>query len=335
MKIAIRGGHNPGVPGAHGILDEVAEDRKYYKSVMNHLLAMGHAVLDVTPGSTSTSAEDLTYGVKKANDWGADLFVSCHVNAFTGVAKGAEVLHHANSTKGREYAVKVCDAICALGFSQRGSGAKADIRGLYEINHTDMPAIIVEPFFLDNVDDVALYKRIGYDAIGIAIAKAINGDNIVVAETPKVPQAPSVAPEVNELVVRLQRNLNRLWFTDDSAQTIEEDGIMGPRTKQATKKFQKVVALSVDGIAGANTWSALNVILSKPLCKHDKFNRTATRYIQWRLDANPDGIYGTNTIGHVKSYQIDMGLEPDGICWTGYMAQINRIRRKTHEYNIS
>lgn len=132
--------------------------------------------------------------------------------------------------------------------------------------------------------------------------------NIPVAATP-APQA----PDVDAIVVRLQRTLNRLWFTDDNNQTLTEDGLMGIRTRQAVKKFQKVASLQVDGIAGMGTWNALNTILSKPLCKHDKFNRVATRYIQWRLEINADGIYGTNTIGHVKSYQIDKKLTPDGI----------------------
>ena len=56
MKIAVRGGHCPNVPGAKGILDELTEDRKVKESVVKYLKQLNHDVLDVTPpNSTSTS----------------------------------------------------------------------------------------------------------------------------------------------------------------------------------------------------------------------------------------------------------------------------------------
>ena len=309
MKIAIRGGHNPGVPGAHGIVDEVIENRKYYKAVMNNLLALGHAVLDVTPGNTSTSGADLTYGVSKANAWGAELFVSCHVNAAGGA--GCEVIYAPGSTKGQEYANKVNNAIAALGFKNRK--AYADIRGLYEIKNTKMPCIILEPFFCDNAGDVALYQRIGYETLGKAIAESICNQKVVAPIINKVVTAAPTASHVDEMALRLQRNLNRLKFTDDSGQTLVEDGLMGARTKQAVKKLQDVVNINVDGIAGTVTMNAINDILLKPLMKTGNYNRNATRYLQWRLRVKHDGIYGPDTEEAVKIYQAKSGLSADGI----------------------
>ena len=37
MKIAVRGGHCPKVPGARGILDELTEDRKVKDAVIKYL----------------------------------------------------------------------------------------------------------------------------------------------------------------------------------------------------------------------------------------------------------------------------------------------------------
>ena len=81
MKIAVRGGHCPKVPGARAMLDELIEDRLVKNALVKRLMQIGYEVLDVTPpDSTSTSSADLAYGVNKANEWGADLFVSIHFN---------------------------------------------------------------------------------------------------------------------------------------------------------------------------------------------------------------------------------------------------------------
>ena len=190
-KIAVRGGHNRGVPGAVGIIDEVTEDRHYYPAVIKYLKMAGKQVLDVTPpGPTATSAADLEYGVNMANNWGADLFVSCHINASGGT--GCEVLYSLGSAKGQIYAEQVDNAIAKLGFHERG--AKYDVRGLYEIKYTHMPAIIVEPFFLDQLSDVNIYRNMGYDLLGKTIAEGILGCSITVpASTPAAPVTPTSA----------------------------------------------------------------------------------------------------------------------------------------------
>ncbi|MCY6354938.1 N-acetylmuramoyl-L-alanine amidase [Clostridium sp. ZS2-4] len=175
MKIAIRGGHNYGVPGASGILNEVEEDRKIYVKVIGYLKQLGHQILDVTPNKTATSAEDLSYGVSKANAWAADYFCSIHLNA--GGGKGTEVLYYNWSYKGNTMATNIVKKIAALGFVNRG--AKADTRGLYELRYTNMPANIIEVCFVDSQVDVNLYRKIGVDKIAKAIAEGITGQVVV------------------------------------------------------------------------------------------------------------------------------------------------------------
>ena len=41
--------------------------------------------------------------------------------------------------------------------------------------------------------------------------------------------------------------------------TLAVDGIFGPRTEAAVKKFQKDNGLVVDGIVGPKTWSSLQI----------------------------------------------------------------------------
>lgn len=170
MKVAVRGGHCPKVPGARGILDELIEDRKVKDAVIKYLKQLGVNVIDVTPpDSTSTSSSDLAYGVNKANEWGADLFASFHFNkaydSYNG-ALGSEVCVYYT----HEIAQRVVNELGGLGFKNRGQKIRT---GLYELRNTSMKAMIVETCFVEATEDVELYKRLGPDEIGKKIAEAI------------------------------------------------------------------------------------------------------------------------------------------------------------------
>ena len=181
MKIAVRGGHCPKVTGASALLDELTEDRKVKDSVIKYLRALGYEVLDVTPpDSTSTSSADLSYGVNKANEWGADLFASFHFNkaydSYNG-ALGTEVCVYSE----HEIAKRVVSAIAALGFKNRGQKIRT---GFYELKNTSMKAMIVETCFVEATEDVALYRKLGADTIGKVIAEAIANKKVQTVNTP-------------------------------------------------------------------------------------------------------------------------------------------------------
>lgn len=178
MKIAVRGGHCPNVPGSRGIIDELKEDRLVKNAVIKYLNQMGVSVLDVTPpDSTSSSSADLSYGVNKANNWGADLFVSIHFNnaysTYNG-ALGTEVCVYSEN----DVAERVVDRLASLGFRNRGQKVRT---GLYELKHTSMKSMIIEVCFVEATEDVALYKRLGHDTIGKTIAEAIANKKVVEA----------------------------------------------------------------------------------------------------------------------------------------------------------
>lgn len=186
-RYAIRGGHNSLATGANGIVNEVVEDRKITASVINWLKIDKNEVIDVTP-SDCVSSIDLAYGVNKANVAKTDIFLSIHLNAANGQGKGTEVLYYGSSATGKTLATRVCNSITKLGFISRG--AKSDIRGLYELKNTNMPAIIVECFFLDSAIDVALYRKLGVDVIGKAIAEGLVAHTISVPVVKPVIKAP-------------------------------------------------------------------------------------------------------------------------------------------------
>ena len=175
MKISVRGGHCPKVTGASALIDELTEDRKVKDSVIKYLKQLNHEVLDVTPpDSTSTSSADLAYGVNKANNWGADLFISIHFNkcydSYNGALGSESCVYSEN-----EYGKRIVNALSSLGFKNRGQKVRT---GLYELSHTNMTSVIVETCFVEATEDVALYKKLGPDAIGKTIAEAIVNQKI-------------------------------------------------------------------------------------------------------------------------------------------------------------
>ena len=182
MKIAVRGGHNPGATGAKALIDELTEDRKVKDSLIKYLKSLGHSVLDVTPTTNMSSSNDLAYGVNKANNWGADLFVSIHFNkaydSYNG-ALGSEVCVYKENVTAK----RVVDKLGKLGFKNRGQKIRTN---LYELKHTNMSSMIVEVCFVEATKDVELYKKLGYDAIGKAIAEAIANKTITTSNTLKI-----------------------------------------------------------------------------------------------------------------------------------------------------
>lgn len=185
MKIAVRGGHNFQAPGSSAIIDETTEDRKVKDSVIKYLRELGNDVLDVTPGNMDSDS-DLAYGVNKANAWGAELFISIHFNkaynSYNG-AIGTETWVYSkrdNIRQDEEIALRIVNAIAGLGFKNRGVKERID---LYELRSTKMASIIVEVCFVEATEDVALYKKLGPDTIGKAIAEAISNKKVEVSKS--------------------------------------------------------------------------------------------------------------------------------------------------------
>ena len=180
MKIAIRRGHNKQAIGAVGLVNEVEENEKILAPTIKYLKALGHDVLDVSPGNM-TSSSDLAYGVKKANEWNADVFISIHCNKcyehYDG-AIGTETLVYSKTDgyKDEEIAQRIVNNLGALGFKNRGV---KENQYLYELKNTKMRAVIVECFFVEATNDVELYKKLGADALGKAIAEGITNQKYI------------------------------------------------------------------------------------------------------------------------------------------------------------
>lgn len=126
-------------------------------------------------------------------------------------------------------------------------------------------------------------------------------------------------------VRRLQVLLVAAGFAPDN--TIQPngtvDGIFGDGTEEAVEDFQRASGLSVDGIVGKNTWSAL--IGSMPVVGRGDEGHDVKR-VQGllvaagfaprdtvRADGTLDGIFGSETEGAVRRFQRAARTTDDGI----------------------
>ena len=129
-----------------------------------------------------------------------------------------------------------------------------------------------------------------------------------------------------EQVKRLQIKLNYFYHS-----YISVDGYFGDITEEYVEKFQADCSLTVDGIVGPQTWSALEEIVPYSYIQHSTLskgsnnNASEVKYLQARLNELQrqgksgtatiavDGKFGPQTEARVKEFQSGFGLSVDGI----------------------
>ena len=160
MRINLHAGHNPDgkiACGAIGLLKESTEARAVKNEVIRQLALLGHTVYDCTVDNGTSQADVLSKIVAKCNAHTVDIDASIHFNsgardsAGNGKTTGVEVYTYDNSVP---QAKKVCDAIAALGFKNRGVKVNKD---LYVLRKTKAKAMLIECCFVDDADDARLY----------------------------------------------------------------------------------------------------------------------------------------------------------------------------------
>ena len=93
--------------------------------------------------------------VNEVNTLNADYLISCHFNAYNGKTQGTEVLYSHKSAKGKELAIIAQKKLIEhLALNDRGvKSITINDRGGAILNKTKPIAILLEPFFLDNITD--------------------------------------------------------------------------------------------------------------------------------------------------------------------------------------
>lgn len=191
MVINVHAGHNADghvATGAVGYVSESVEDRHIKDAVIKYLREDGHTVYDCTVDNAGSQNANLSQIVAKCNSHTADLNISIHLNA--GAADkdnhttGTEVYIYNTLDVTNVIANRICKKIEALGYCNRGVKVN---KSLYVLRKTKAPALLIECFFVDDKNDVDVYKRTGADTFGKAIAEAIVNKTITLQTTNKKP----------------------------------------------------------------------------------------------------------------------------------------------------
>ncbi len=130
-------------------------------------------------------------------------------------------------------------------------------------------------------------------------------DDISIADGPR--QRPTLRRGARGALVReLQQALG-----------ITVDGIFGPGTETAVKRFQRDNGLVADGIVGPRTWAALDKPEEPEPTDRPTLRRgaegAAVRELQQALGITVDGDFGPATEAAVRQFQRDNSLVADGI----------------------
>lgn len=167
MIVAVDPGHGGRDPGAVGLVQEVEVNYPWARSLVAELIASGvDARLtheEPRPGKKVTI--DQRY--RSANAMRADLFISVHANAFNGRASGAEVdiLPYMTGSGDRaDIAASMAFRILPEIIREMGRHGEGIVRrrDLGVLNHTEMPAVLLELGFVDNPEDAGLLMSYAY-----------------------------------------------------------------------------------------------------------------------------------------------------------------------------
>jgi N-acetylmuramoyl-L-alanine amidase len=111
----------------------------------------------------------------KINALSPKFIVSFHCNAFNTKASGTETLYYHKSSKGVQIAeIFQKNMIAALGLKDRGIKPKtAEDRGGYLLRYTNAPAVLIEPFFIDNDTDYQTVMN-NYESFLQALEKSLD-----------------------------------------------------------------------------------------------------------------------------------------------------------------
>lgn len=190
----IHAGHNPAgkiACGASDLLDESKEDRKIAKAIIKYLKKAGATTYNCSVSNGRSQADVLKKICAKCNKHSVNFDGSVHLNSGRNDHKGDkklggfEVWATAFTGVKKEVAERAVRNMKKLGFTPHGDPYKTT-SNLYYLNHTKAKALLFEICFVDDKDDYLLYKTVGADAIGKAIASAIVGHDIKTSVTAKV-----------------------------------------------------------------------------------------------------------------------------------------------------
>lgn len=167
--ISISSGHWVVGTGASGIIDEVTENRKVTRRVVEILRGFNVVVNHIEDNVSKNKNENLTYLITQHNKSNRNLDVSIHFNSSGAKVDrgiGVEVLYYSE----KDLAAKISKAISnASGLIDRGAKERKELSFL---SKTTKGAVLLEVCFVNSSVDVELYKQ-NFEKICQAIAATL------------------------------------------------------------------------------------------------------------------------------------------------------------------
>jgi len=159
-KVMIDPGHGGSDPGAVNGNYREADLALEISSLLAASLASSGYDVKMTRSSRTESRPSNTARCRMANEWGADIFVSVHLNSSeSDGAHGREVIYCPTSGKGQSLARSINAAFMDSPFHDRGIKTDQDLGRGFKLTvlwKTRMPAVIVEVCFISNPSDLDL-----------------------------------------------------------------------------------------------------------------------------------------------------------------------------------
>ena len=239
---------------AYGDTNEAVQCRRIADALEKALKRCGFAV-------KNNKTDSMQARVRESNDWGADLHVPLHTNAYNGKVSGTRIFTYDKSGKGYKCAKKVFRFLAPV--TPGASESISIYDDLYEVKYTTAPCVYIESEFHD-VAIVAKWIINHVEDIAEAICKGICDYFGVkyVADEP-------VAISTSTVKLRVLRKgmsgddvrAAMLILKDKGFYTSTvpaSDKLFGAKMEAAVKAFQKAKgSKTCDGIIGAWTWKML------------------------------------------------------------------------------
>ena len=288
FKIAYCAGHYINTPGKRCLKSlDPNETREW---VLNDRVARHFAIaaqqyeeveLLRTDDSTGKNPISIPSRTKKANDWGADLYVDMHHNAGVNGGSGGGVVAfcYPGSSKGKQYRDAIYEAVIEAGGLKGNRSQPLQEKKFDTLVLADAPAVLMEYGFMDSKTDVPVILTDAYSK--------------------------KVAYATMEGIAKVAGLKKRV---------VETKPADGYSLTQFIKDVQKACGAKVDGIAGPETLSKTVTLSESKNSRH-----AVVKAVQKRLYAlgytevgKADGIAGTKFTAAVTRFQEDNRCWADG-----------------------
>lgn len=303
-KVYIDPGHGGSDPGAvaNGLKEKdlVLSIAKYARNYLQN----NYKGVTVRMSRSTDKYLTLTQRANDANRWGADVFVSIHINAGGGVGYEDYIYNGKVSSNTHKLQDAIHKKVAPLFTRDRGR-KRANFA---VVRQTKMPAVLTENGFIDNKTDANfLSKKSNLKKIGEAHAKGI----AVYLGLEKGNSKPKkkTTPTISKKTAKPKANL-------------KVDGKWGQAT---TKALQKALGLKYhDGILSSQPKNSVTRALYGGVTWGSKGSPTV-RALQRKVGASQDGKLGPAT---VRALQKRLGTPVDGVISRPSSMVVKELQRR-------